>query len=154
MADMKPLAQLTLAERRLTNRLQLYWQELARGGLMPSEEDIDPVELEDLWPKCFLIQTFDIKHRRDMNFTYLGQEIIDAYQDGVMLEGQNVLVSPQAPKMVLSFKQVMESMAPVVAEGEFLSLAGRIVRYRQCLLPLGKGDSVDAIFGGMSFKAY
>ena len=145
---------LSLAERRLTSRLLLYWQNKARSGLMPQEEDIDPEMLGDLWPKCFLIQTFDIKHRQDMNFTYLGQEIIDAYQDGMMSEGQHVLISPNASKLSLSFKQVMESVAPVVAEGEFLSLSGRVVRYRQCLLPLGVGDDVNAIFGGMSFKAY
>lgn len=121
---------------------------------MPREEDIDPEVLGDLWPKCFLIQTFDIKHRRDMNFTYLGQEIIDAYQDGMMNEGQHMLISPNASKLALSFQQVMQAVAPVVAEGEFLSLSGRIVRYRQCLLPLGRGEEVDAIFGGMSFKAY
>ncbi|MBA4274181.1 MAG: hypothetical protein C0436_00865 [Alphaproteobacteria bacterium] len=145
---------LSLAERRLTERLLTYWQAMAKHGLMPREEDIDPEALGDLWPKCFLIQTFDIKHRRDMNFTYLGQEIIDAYQDGMMNEGQNVLVSPNASKLALSFHQVMESTAPVVAEGEFLALSGRVVRYRQCLLPLGEGDDVQAIFGGMSFKAY
>lgn len=145
---------LSLAERRLTARLLTYWQDMTRNGLMPREEDIDPEALGDLWPKCFLIQTFDIKHRRDMNFTYLGQEIIDAYQDGMMNEGQNVLISPNASKLALSFRQVMESTAPVVAEGEFLALSGRVVRYRQCLLPLGEGDDVQAIFGGMSFKAY
>lgn len=145
---------LSLAERRLTARLLAYWQALAHGGLMPVEEEIDPESLGGLWTKCFLIQSFDIRHRQDMNFTYLGQEIIDAYQDGMMSEGQNMLVSPNAGKLALSFRQVMESCAPIVAEGEFLALTGRVVRYRQCLLPLGKGDDVQAIFGGMSFKAY
>ncbi len=145
---------LSLAERRLTARLLVYWNDLGRGALMPKEDDIDPNILGDLWPKCFLIQTFDIKHRQDMNFTYLGQEIIDAYQDGMMSEGQHVLISPQASKLVPSFRQVIEAVTPIVAEGEFLAQSGRMVRYRQCMMPLGEGNEVQAIFGGMSFKAY
>lgn len=142
------------AERRLTMRLMKYWQGLCKGALMPQEDAIDPDSVSDLWPKCFLIQTFDITHHRDMNFTYLGEEIIRAYQDGLMSEGENMLVSPNPSRLALFFHQVMESAAPVEAEGEFLALDGRVVRYRQCLMPIGRGDEVQAIFGGMSFKAY
>lgn len=145
---------LSLAERRLTVRLINYWQALSNGGLMPVEEALDPEAVGDLWPKCFLIQVFDIMNRRDMNFTYLGQDIIDAYQDGLMDEGQNMLISPNASRLSLTFRQIIESVAPVIAEGEFQAITGQVVRYRQCLMPIGKGDEVQAIFGGMSFKAY
>lgn len=141
------------AERRLTSQLLRYWTDACQGRLMPDEADLDPEALHELWPKCFLIQTFDID-RSHYVFTYLGQEIIDAYQDGMMEEGQSVVISPNAHKLALSYKQVVHTAAPVVSEGEFQSLAGRIVRYRQILLPLGQGEKVLAIFGGMSFKAY
>jgi len=140
-------------ERRLTSCLIRFWQDACRGRLMPDEADLDPDALADLWPKCFLIQTFDIK-REHYSYTYLGEEIIEAFQDGMMDEGQSMLVSPKANKLALSFNQVITTCAPVISEGEFLSLAGRMIRYRQCLLPLGKGEEVLAIFGGLSLKAY
>jgi hypothetical protein len=141
------------AERRLTSQLLRYWQAACHGRLMPEESELNPETLHDLWPKCFLIQTFDI-NRDHYVFTYLGQEIIDAYQDGKMEEGQSVVISPQAHKLALSYQQVMLTGAPVISEGEFLTTHSNMVRYRQILLPIGKGEEVLAIFGGMSFKAF
>jgi hypothetical protein len=141
-------------ERRLTGKLDAYWHEIAQGRAMPEESDMDMETLASLWPKCFLIQTFDITERRDMNYTYLGREIIDAYQDESLKEAQHLLVSPKAVHLLASFRQVMSSHAPLIAQGEFTSSSGRQVRYRQSMLPLGKDGVVQAIFGGFSFKIY
>ena len=143
-----------IAERRLNVRLLKFWEEACQQRLMPDEVDLDPDTLTDIWPQCFLLQTFDIHKRGQYTYTYLGDAIIDAFQDGMLDEGQSMMISPHAEKMALSFQQVMETRAPVVSDGEFLTVTGHMLRYHQCLLPLGKGEEVVAIFGGMSFKAY
>lgn len=141
-------------DRRQMNDLMQYWQRLCAGRLMPEENDIDPEDLGDHWSKCFLIQVFDITQRRDYNFTYLGEDIIKAYRDEVLSAGEGVIISPNASALTHSFHIVLDTCAPVLAEGEFASLSRQIIRYRQCLLPLGRDFKVDAIFGGMSFKVY
>jgi hypothetical protein len=147
-------AALFAQERRLTSRLLQYWQYLCDGRLMPDEKEIEPTALGDHWQRCFMIQVADITDRSNYNFTYLGEDIIRAYNDGVITDDTNMLVSPNAEKLALSFHTVISTASPVVSEGEFQSLAGRMIRYRQCLLPLGQGEKVEAIFGGMGFKAY
>jgi hypothetical protein len=141
-------------ERRLNGKLHDYWHEIAAGRTMPEEVDMDMEILANLWPKCFLIQTFDITERRDMNYTYLGRDIIDAYHDDSLKEARHLMVSPKAIHLLASFRQVMSSHAPLIAQGEFTSASARQVRYRQSMLPLGKEGVVQAIFGGFSFKIY
>jgi hypothetical protein len=67
-------------ERRITRRVYNYWHSICRGRLMPEEADIDPDALEDDWRHCFLLQTRDMDHIEQFNFTYLGEGILAAYQ--------------------------------------------------------------------------
>jgi hypothetical protein len=63
------------------------------------------------------------------------------------------MVGPNAFRLSKHFVRVLESRAPVLDEGEFDTVQGRRVLYRQVLLPLGDEDKpVEAIFGGMNYK--
>lgn len=139
------------AERRLTVRLLSYWERLRNGRLMPIEADIDPEQLADLWDYCFLIHTKDLG-KEDYNFTYLGDAIIKAYHGGLSAAECNGLLAPNAQTLAQGYQQVLNTHLPLVEEGEFHDPIGQIVKYRQCLLPLGEQDAVTAIFGGMRFK--
>ncbi len=46
----------------------------------------------------------------------------------------------------------METRKPLIEEGEFTNQHNETVKYRQCLLPLGEGDEVHAIFGVLHIK--
>ena len=140
-------------ERRLTLRLLRYWHELRGVRAMPEENDIDPDELGADWGFCFLLQSRDVANIMDYNFTYLGDNIRRAYVDGGIDEHNAFLVSPNAYRLGNHFSRVIETGAPVVDEGEFTTLHGRHVLYRQALLPLGnENKGVEAIFGGMNYK--
>ncbi len=140
-------------ERRLTLRLLRYWHELRGVRAMPEENDIDPDELGGDWGFCFLLQSRDIANIQDYNFTYLGDNIRNAYFDNTIDEHNEFLVGPNAYRLGTHFSRVVETAAPVIDEGEFITLHGRRVLYRQALLPLGNADKgVEAIFGGMNYK--
>ena len=47
---------LTAKERRFTQRLLYYWDEIRADRLMPSEYDIDPEAIAEIWDHCFLLQ--------------------------------------------------------------------------------------------------
>jgi hypothetical protein len=140
-------------ERRLTLRLIAYWERVRGERLMPSESDIDPDDLHDLWDYCFLVQVRDLI-KEDYNYTYLGSAIVDAYRAGLSMSDPGRLVAPSANKLTISYQQVINTRAPVIEEGEFNNLRGDRVKYRQCMLPLSYGEAVDAIFGGMRFKIF
>ncbi len=140
-------------ERRLTSRLVRYWKDICGIRPMPEENDIDPDALGGDWERCFLVQSRDIANIEDYNFTYLGEQILGAYFDKQIDEHNQFLVGPNAYRLSTHFARVLETGAPVFDEGEFTTLHGRKVLYRQVLLPLGNENiGVDAIFGGMNYK--
>lgn len=143
----------SMRERRITVRLLSYWEKLRRGLPMPTEQDIDPDHIQDLWDHCFLVHVEDLQ-KDGYQYTYLGKAIHDAYQGGLSEADTGGLVSPNAERLADCYMEVMHTRKPLVDEGEFKNIHGDVVKYRQCLLPLGEGDTVSAIFGGMRYKIY
>ena len=143
-----------MLERRITLRLIAYWEKLRKGNLMPVEDDIDPDYIKDLWDYCFLIHVKDLS-KPDYNYTYLGTEIQKAYQ-GDLAGGEDMggIASPNAGELAVSYEKVIRTCSPLLDEGEFVNMHNDVVKYRQCLLPLGENGKVDAIFGGMRFKVF
>lgn len=140
-------------ERRLSTRLLRYWNEKRGQRAMPVENDLDPEELGADWGHCFLLQARDIDNIQDYNFTYLGENIMKAYFDASLDAHNQFMVGPNAFRLSTHFSKVVDSKAPVLDEGEFATMQGRRVLYRQVLLPLGQAQGViEAIFGGMSYK--
>ena len=141
-------------ERRITLRLMAYWEKIRQGRDMPSENDIDPDDIGDLWDNCFLIQIRDLE-KSDYNYTYLGTAIIEAYRGNLTEDYPAELIALNANKLDGHFREVIINKHPVIHEGEFTNLSGSLVKYRQCLLPLSHDlTNVDAIFGGMRFKIF
>src|SRR5437868_14345399 len=93
-------------ERRLTLQLVAYWEKLRNSRPMPSENDINPEELGELWDYCFLVQVRDAA-RRDYHFSYLGGAIVEAYR-GKLSEGDSgSLVTLHADKLSAGYGRVI-----------------------------------------------
>lgn len=153
MAMDKPRHETPVTERRITVRLLSYWERLRKGQTMPSEQDIDPEDLKDVWDYCFLVHVKDLG-KSDYNYTYLGDAIAAAYRGQLTADDCNGLISIHAGKMFDHYQKIIDSHKPLLDEGKFTNLHGDTIKFRQCLLPLGEGDRVDAIFGGMRFKVF
>ena len=142
-----------VVERRITNRVFNYWQELCANRRMPREEDIDPDILGDDWPNCFLLQTRDIDHIEQFNFTYLGENILQSYKNAGIDADNLFLVGPNVFALAPRFIHVAQTGKPLMDEGIFFTSRDVKILYRQCLLPLSSKDKrVEAIFGAMLFK--
>lgn len=142
-----------IVERRITNRVTNYWEQLCRGRAMPDECDIDPEALGDDCVNCFLLQTRDIDHIEQFNFTYLGENISHAYQTAGIDTDNLFLIGPNAFYLAPRFVHVAKSKKPLIDEGSFFTNSGTKILYRQCLLPIGSTPKrVDSIFGAMLFK--
>ena len=140
-------------ERRITLRLLAYWEKLRRDKIMPSEEELDPDDLQELWDYCFLIHTKDLS-KEDYNYTYIGKELQKAYHGELTKADCLDLSSLNARKLSGNYETVINSKTPLIDEGEFVNMHNDLVKYRECLLPLGCDGKVDAIFGGMRFKLF
>ncbi len=140
-------------ERRITVRLMAYWEKIRAGRPMPREQDVDPDIISDLWDYCFLLSVKDMG-KEGYQYTYLGSEIKKAYQGGLSETDTGGLISPNADRLADCYMEIIHTKAPVVDEGEFRNSVGDMVKYRQCLLPLGEDGAVKAVFGGMRYKIF
>ncbi len=138
-------------ERRITLRLVAYWERVRGNKVMPCEADINPDDIEDLWDDCFLVHAQDLL-QPDYNYTYLGTNVAYMYAEGIKNGGIDSLENFNASKLSKGYQKVIDTKKPVLEEGGLTNALGRTVLYRQCLLPLGNGDSVEAILGGIRYK--
>lgn len=152
MKQNSPELQTEAQERRTTHRLLRYWESLCAGRSLPEENDIDPDDITDIWDYCFLIQVLDIERREGGNYTYLGKAIIEAYRDGLNGDACGELVSPNPQRLGHNFAQVILTARPQTQEGEFVNTNKGVVKFRQCMVPMGDGaGKVIAVFGCMAF---
>ena len=140
--------------KRVTDKLLQYWQDLKGDARFPSEEDIDPEALKEVWDSCFMIQVPDMGEGGTYNYTYLGSNIIRSYGTDLTQDAAQPLASPTAERLASLYQKVLARKMPVICEGRFINNQGQEIRYRQCLLPFGTGDTVTMIFGGMRYKIY
>lgn len=129
-------------ERRVSIRLLAYWEKLRRSRNMPSKEDINAEDLHDLWDSCFLVY-INYPEPGDYHYAHLGKNVKHAYRSDSSQQHLND-----------SCGQVVSARKPLIHDGEFKNALGELVRYRQCVLPLGTGNEVEAVFGAMRFKTY
>ena len=143
-------------ERRISERLLSLWEELRGDKPIPLESDLDIQRLSDYWESCFIVEISNRGDERDYKYSYLGESIIDAYGDDLTgKEVYNHLIAPYTQMLLLKFETVVGDLATVTDEAEFLNLKSKMIRYRQCLVPLAGGDGrVGFILGTMTWSQY
>lgn len=144
------------AHHRLHEEVLNYWESLRGNRPFPTESDIDPDEVADIWPSCFLISLDDVTRRLGYRYSYLGEALIEAYGDDIKNpEIVMRLISTNSLPLAKRFDEVVKSKAPLFDEAEFVNLKQMRIKYRTCLLPLGNSDGqVTHILGSMRWKAY
>jgi len=144
------------AERRRSLRLLQYWELLRGGRLFPSEDELEPEKLHDVWDSCFVVQMRDIETTPDYNYSYLGNDIIKAHKTPGPISFEKLeMIGPQANKMDRHFRHVAQYQIPVLLEGTHSDSASNMtLKYRQLLLPLGKDQKVHSVFGGLWLKLF
>ena len=140
-------------ERRTSLILLQYWNALRNDRDFPKPDEVDPAQLSLVWPHCFMIEIKKSKKSTDYDFTYLGPDLLHAYNSGPLDKFNGKMVSPDAKLTAHLFEEVMASKDPMLDEGEYKNPSGSLVLFRQALMPLGaKSKSVDAILGGAWYK--
>ena len=142
-------------ERRRGAQLYEHWEKLREERPFPLEEELDPDELGEVWDDCFLIQLRDIEQVQHYNYTYLGSNILHAYESGQLQAYVPGLASVNALHLATEFKNVMEKGTPYFFEDEHRINPQQVVKFRQWLLPLGNHEGrIASILGEMRFRIY
>lgn len=141
-------------ELRYHGRLQQYWDELRGENPFPDESLVNPDELEDIWPSCFLISIDDVTRRIGYRYSYMGKELVQAYGTDPGDDTASHLISPQDARMIEKFNEAVRGKHAVTDEAEFVNSKKLNIRYRTCILPLGKNGEVTHLLGCMRWKMY
>lgn len=146
-----------MQERRIPDIIVHYWEgKRANGMLFPGEATVVPEELEALgcWKDCFFIKVRDIMKETDYHYSYFGPSLVSAYGEDLTETSLRNFASPDAENLAEKYYEVIATKHPVTDESEFINARNMRVRYRQCLVPLGQGESVKAILGAMRYRLY
>lgn len=133
-----------------------YWNRLRGKRDYPSESEIDPDAIAEIWSSCFLINNDDVTKRVGYRYSYLGDALIEAYGDDVKNPDVALrLISTGSIPLVKKFDEVIKTQKPTIDESEFVNLRHVKIKYRACMLPLGtKEAGVTHILGCMRWKVY
>src|SRR5262245_24697363 len=102
-------------ERRVTLRLVAYWEKLRGDRPMPSEDEINPDDLADLWDYCFLIHVH--QNMSGYRFNYLGSALVDAYQGPLSEKESGRMITPDPAGHARNFAKVLKTRQPLIEEG-------------------------------------
>ncbi len=139
--------------RRITEQVLAYWNDLKGDKAFPSFNDITPEGMEDLWPDCFVLKVFFphsmARRPNDYEFIYLGENVIPLFGEEI----NNPKALPFPEKVIATYQDVVDTRSAITDDGEFENMRNERVKYRQILLPLGPEDEmIDHILGGIRHK--
>ena len=131
-------------QKRLVGKLLSYWEEKRGARAWPALADIDPEEISELWPHCFIL---DVANFRDFPyFHYLGPRL--ARYSGIFLSGRYDWSRTLLKKSVCHYKEALERSAPVLLEEELTQYDNAKLLFRSILLPLSDdGDTINFLLG-------
>ena len=142
-----------VSENRITNIITTHWNQVRGKNPLASEKDLDINILSGVIDNCFLIRTKELLLNGQHKYTYIGKNILSAYGSDIITPHDYHDVDPLSHKN--KFEEVIALGRPITEEGQFINKNGHMVKYRQCLMPLGvDGRTIDSIFGGMRFKIF
>lgn len=139
-----------MEERRITQQLLSYWEELKGERSMPEEAEMDSDDIEDIWDECFLMKVRVVNGEINLSFEHVGELFVEAY--GYDLTGKEVdesFVSAYTEDLIARVHDVVENKEPIMDESEFVNNNDVSIKYRVCLLPFGDETGVTHVLGGM-----
>ena len=145
-------------ERRITDRLIQYWQQIKGDDVLPSAGRVDSDEMGDMWEDCFVIEIRPnpaLAGDFAYSYSYVGRDIHEFLTpENGEVERENLLTVP-FDKLSAFYEEMLMTKLPIVEEVEDQPYEGGVMKYRQCLCPLGTPDGqIRGIIGGMRYKIF
>jgi hypothetical protein len=140
-------------ERRLVLRLLHHWRDLSGERRFPSFEDVDPAQIPDMWPNCFVLDA--LGHRDDPVFRVVGDEIAKESRTGLVSLRISAVPKDSLMEQATSYlEEVMTKEVPISRGGQFVRDDGAHILYRSVLLPMSDdGETISGILGAANFRA-
>ena len=129
--------------------LRDYWLSLASGRVMPSRDDLDPVDIPRLLPNLMLVDVFRDPQR--FRFRLIGTRLTElARRDSTGRWLDASLYGDNVERVLVDLRACADTGAPVASLDTAPYLEKHWIRAEALLLPLGRPDgTVDMILEGV-----
>jgi len=146
-----------IQEHRLVNRLRSYWDRLRETDDLPNILKFNKGNISDIWENCLLIKLVSDGTNKVYNVEYTGRELLSAVGSDLKgkyfsAAGSNDLFSRE---LISALNNSIEKKEFTLSEGTFPNNKGKIVKYRDCIMPFkdGKGE-ISVLVVGISWRAF
>lgn len=145
-------------EKRLTTRLIAYWEQIKADQPFPAYQQLNPAALDDIWDNCLALQAQPLSgNLRPYVYVHCGQTVAQAI--GHDLRGQTMTTNMKffpGAKIIKRVDEVTSQSlpSPLLDDGQFVNDAGKVVKYRACLLAFGANGVVSHVLIGVSWRAF
>ncbi|MEQ1790360.1 MAG: PAS domain-containing protein [Rickettsiales bacterium] len=147
-----------MLDKRLTVRLEKYWQHIKKDEEIPDFRRNNPAMIEDMWEQCFVLSVIPPMGKA-YKYEYLGVKIRKMY--GGDLTGMSVdLKSKQFPNSAIvprlqTISSLLDMKTPQECSGEMPTIDGKFIKYRTILLPFGNEKSgITHVVAGVSYREF
>ncbi len=144
-------------ELRLTDRLTSYWNNIKKDNVIPEFAQFNSSAVSDLWQQCILFTVHPTTEGRTptLSFYQVGDAVKSLYKGDVVGQPFNPAQRHfQGAAVVRKIDEMLANPQPIVDMGQFVGPNNKIVKYRSCLLPFGKGGVVTHVIAGLSWREF
>lgn len=144
-----------MTEQRVTSILLEYWNRLRGSRPYPSESELSPDDLKEIWDHVFLLRVGGGETGGyNFRYEYMGESLIRAYGDNLTgIDVYDALLSTSRDTIVEDVLKTIKSRAPHQQDAEFDNVNQVRIKYRRLLCPLGTDDGrINYIVGVMRWK--
>ena len=146
-----------MLDKRLTNRLLEYWDDLRKERALPDIMHFNSSMMEDVWSHCFKLKVEPISsHKANYYYDFCGKDIVDMC--GKDFSGNQVNAATHmfpGAGIIRRIDTLLGAPFPVTEDGQVVTDGGKMIKFRSCLLPFGTQQKmVTHVIGAVSWKAY
>lgn len=123
---------------------------------MPSFSQFNSSAISDIWQQCVLFVVQPMSERGiTLNFHEVGDKLQGIYNKSMLGTSFNPAHRHfQGASIVGKVDKMLADLAPLLDSGQFVNSNGKVVKYRSCLLPFGKGGVVTHVIAGLSWREF
>lgn len=135
----------------MLKRMLAYWTEKRGDRMMPSRDDLDPIDIPDLLPYVILLDV--IPPDRRLKVRLAGTMIVDMF--GSDYTGQfldEIDFGEVRAKILNDYSNVVDCRYPCFSDHAFRKLGGTMFDIERVILPLSNdGETVSMLFALLDF---
>jgi len=138
------------SKQRIVDVLLDYWNEKRGDRAFPAPNEIKGSELSSVWDSCFIMEVIPQVRQNGYRLVYTGRRLSGDYENDQGTFIKNIVIG-FLDSAKDKYEIVVDTKEPLIEEDVVIK-PDHDLKFRQILLPLGEGEDVTAIFGGMRLR--